>query len=604
MKKLQYISALALAAGMTLTSCSDFLEAENKSAGGQTAENYFTTEAGLKAWRVNTFFSLRAMVTSNTIYDSSADLYWPSRGRGADEFVQFTLNGETSAVQDLYVAGFNVVNSANGLLKYGGDTYKADAYFLRAYAYYILTQQFGAVPYSTAYINDANRNYPRTDLKTIYDGCIKDLEEVYPTAPEKSTPYDGSVNKRAIAALLAKINLAAAWDLETTLTNAEQGTYSITGTTYAAAAAKWADEATTGISLTQSFEQKWAPGNEDSNPETFFSVQYDRASYPGTKGGHGLQNDYGSYYGDIANTYEKYSGSTKVPSAKSLFLWEEGDERYQATFMTTFYNTKKAGTWGTEGYYAYYNADAKTQAALPIAFYYAPYYTSQADFEAFLTANASRFATTQAMANAPQAYIMSNPVVAYKFDVNGKWSVDDAESGAYNNSTLSARLNFTPSVKKWDDPETPQSNLNTSETYRDIVLLHASESYLTAAEAYLLQGNNGKCLEKINAVRTRAKAKTINSLADYDPDYSHTFQLSMLDLVLDERARELYAEPQRYIDLRRTRQLVKYNVAFNNYVDGVATMSNNSGEIKWYRPIPTAELNSNTSEEMTQNPGY
>ena len=208
------------------------------------------------------------------------------------------------------------------------------------------------------------------------------------------------------------------------------------------------------------------------------------------------------------------------------------------------------------------------------------------------------------MANKPQAYIMSNPVVAYKFDVNGKWSVDNAESGAYNNSTLSARLNFTPSVKKWDDPETPQSNLNTSEDYRDIVLLHASESYLTAAEAYLLQNNTSKCLEKINAVRTRAKAKTINSLADYDPDYSHTFQLNMLDLVLDERARELYAEPQRYIDLRRTRQLVKYNIAFNNYVDNVATMSNNSGEIKWYRPIPTSELNSNTSTEMTQNPGY
>ena len=604
MKKLQYISALALAAGLTFTSCGDFLDAENKSAGGQTAESYFSTAEGLKSWRVNSFFTLRALVTSNTIYDSSADLYWPSRGRGADEFVQFTLNSETGAVQDLYVSGFNVVNSANGLLKYGGDTYKTDAYFLRAYAYYILTQQFGAVPYSTSYINDANREYPRVDIKTIYDGCIADLEEVYPSAPEKSTPYDGSVNKRAIAALLAKINLAAAWDLETTLTNAEQGTYTVTGTTYAAAAAKWAEEATAGISLTQSFEQKWAPSNEDSNPETFFSVQYDRASYPGTKGGHGYQNDYGSYYGDIAGTFEKYSGSTKVPSAKSLFLWDEGDERYQATFMTTFYNTKKAGTWGTEGYYAYYNASADAKAKLPIAFLYAPYYTKQADFEAYLTANAARFATTEEMANKPQAYIMSNPVVAYKFDVNGKWSVDNAESGAYNNSTLSARLNFTPSVKKWDDPETPQSNLNTSEDYRDIVLLHASESYLTAAEAYLLQNNTSKCLEKINAVRTRAKAKTINSLADYDPDYSHTFQLNMLDLVLDERARELYAEPQRYIDLRRTRQLVKYNIAFNNYVDNVATMSNNSGEIKWYRPIPTSELNSNTSTEMTQNPGY
>lgn len=606
MKKIQYISALALAAGLTLTSCSDFLDAENKTAGGQTAEEYFSTPAGLEAWRVNTFYTLRAIATSNAIYDNSADLYWPSRGNGLDEFVQFTLSSETSAVEDLYVAGFNLVNNANGLLKYGGDTYKTDALFLRAYAYYILTQQFGAVPYSTAYINDANRDYPRVDIKTIYDGCIADLEEIYPSAPAKGADNDGTVNKRAIAALLAKINLAAAWDLETELGNAEQGTYSVTGTNYAAQAAKWAEEAISGVSLTQSFEQKWSPDNEDKNPETFFSIQYDRANTPLTDNGHGLQNDYGSYYGDISGTFQKYSGSTKVPSAKSLYLWEEGDERYQATFMTTFYNTQKGdkGVWGTEGYYAYYNATDASKANLPIAFLYAPYYTNQADFEAYLTANAARFANGSTMANAPHAYIMDNPVIAYSFDSNGKWSIDNNNGGAYNSSTLNARLNFTPSVKKWDDPETPQANLNRKNSYRDIPLLHASDLYLVAAEAYLLQNNNQECLNKINAVRTRAKAKTINSIAEYDPDYSHTFQLSLLDLLLDERARELYGEPQRYMDLRRTRQLVKYNVAFNNYVENIASMSNNEGEVKWYRPIPDTELSSNTSEGMYQNPGY
>lgn len=605
MKKIKYISAFALVAGLSLTSCSDFLDAENKSAGGQTAEEYFTTSEGLDSWRVNTFYSLRALVTTNDIYDNSSDLYWPSRGNGEDDFVKFSLNSETSAVEDLYVAGFNVVNNANGLLKYGGDKYKTDAYFLRAYAYYVLTQQFGAVPYSTSYINDANRNYPRTEVKTIYDGCIADLEEVYASAPEKGATNDGSVNKRAIAALLAKLNLAAAWDLETTLTNAEQGTYNITGTTYATKAKDWAETAIAGINLTQTFEQKWAPSNENANPETFFSVQYDRATSPTTNSGHGLQNDYGSYYGDISGTFLKYSGSTKVPSAKSLFLWDSGDDRYQATFMTTFYNTSKSnGKWGTEGYYAYYNATDATKATLPIALLYAPFYTNRAEFEAYLTANAARFANGSSMANAPHAYIMDNPVVAYKFDASGNWSVDDAESGAYNDATLKARLNFTPSVKKWDDPETPQANLNRTNTYRDIPLLHASDLYLVAAEAYLLLKNDAKCLEMINAVRARAHATAINSLADYDPLYTHTFQLSLLDLLLDERARELYAEPQRYIDLRRTRQLVKYNLAFNNYVENVAQMSNNAGEVKWYRPIPDTEISSNLSDGMYQNPGY
>ena len=163
---------------MSLVSCSDFLEAENKSAGGQTAADYFKTPEGLKSWRVNTFNTLKSLVTSNSIYENSSDLYWPSRGNGIDEFVQFTLNSQSGSCEDLYVAGFNVVNYANGLLFYGGDTYKTDAYFLRAYAYYVLTQQFGPVPYSKEYINNANRDYPREELKTIYDGCIADFIQV------------------------------------------------------------------------------------------------------------------------------------------------------------------------------------------------------------------------------------------------------------------------------------------------------------------------------------------------------------------------------------------------------------------------------------------
>lgn len=604
MKKKLYIPALAFAAVLGLGSCSDILEGDNKSAGGQTAEAYFKTPAGLDAWRVNTFHALRAITTTTNIYENGTDLYWPSRGRGDDDFQRYnSLAAENGEVQKLYVSCFELVNNANGLIYFGGDKYKADALFLRSYGYYILTQQFGAVPYSTAYINDAKRDYPRAELKDIYEGCLADLQEAYNLAPAKGATNDGTVNKRAVAALAAKVALAAAWDLETTLTKAESGDYTVTGTNYAQQASSWAEIAIDGIALTQSFEQKWAPSNEDANPETFFSVQYDRASYPGTNGGHGLQNDFGSYYGDITQTFQKYVGSTKVPSRKSLYLWEEGDERYAGTFMTTFYNTKVGadGVWAKEGYYAYYNSDKKND--LPIAFLYAPYYTNKAAFEAQLTAMASRFQA--GLANNPRAYIMADPVIVYKFDANGKWSVDNGDTGggAYTDAILQSRLNFTPCVKKFDDPETEQSNMNSSQDYRDIVLLHASDIYLVAAEAYMLQDKTTECLSRINAVRERAHAKKINSIADYDPDFSTT-TMRMVDLVLDERARELYAENQRWMDLRRTRQLVRYNVAYNNYVTEASQMANRAGEYKWYRPIPTLEINGNTSEGMTQNPGY
>ena len=81
--------------------------------------------------------------------------------------------------------------------------------------------------------------------------------------------------------------------------------------------------------------------------------------------------------------------------------------------------------------------------------------------------------------------------------------------------------------------------------------------------------------------------------------------MTPLDVVLDERARELYAETTRWMDLRRTRQLVRYNVAFNPNVSSVADMANVDGEIKWLRPIPAAEIETNTGiSQADQNPGY
>lgn len=608
MKKILYMSALALMTAGAFSSCDDFLEAENKTAGGQTAEEFFSTEAGLESFRNYAYYSLRNMSTWTDIYEDGTDLYQPSRGKTPTQFQQYTTTPENGDVKNLYIACYQLINNANGLIYYGGEKYAAEAKFLRAYGYYMLTQHFGAVPYSDKYINDATREYPREDLKTIYDNCIADLVGIAEDASLPEISNDGRVNRKAVAALLAKLNLAAGWDLETTLTDAAKGTYSKSeNSAYFTEAASWAEKAISGVSLTQSFAQKWAAANEDTNPETFFTIQYDKAGYPGdvNSGGHGLQNDFGSYYGAQDANGCKVSSSVKVPTEKSLYLWGEGDERYLGTFMTTLVNYDGDATkWGTStatGYYAYYNN--ASWETLPIAYYYAPYYMSQADFEAFLTANKARFAKGSYV-NTPYAYLMGNPVKKYSFNADG--SFKSPESKAYNSATLASELNFTPTVRKYDDPTTPLAAGNSSNGYRDIVLLHASDLYLVAAEAYYMAGKEADAWTKINAVRTRAKAANLNnSLSNYLPDYPQKDALTMLDLILDERARELYAENQRWMDLRRTRQLVRYNVQFNSLISDVSDMSNTLGEVKWYRPIPNEEMASNTAlTSADQNPGY
>ena len=164
-----------------------------------------------------------------------------------------------------------------------------------------------------------------------------------------------------------------------------------------------------------------------------------------------------------------------------------------------------------------------------------------------------------------------------------------------------------PSHTKKLDADTKQVN-NTANCYRDIVVFHVSDMYLTAAEAYLMANNESSALQRLNAVRTRSNATTISSFSSYEPYYTVPATLGgikPIDLILDERARELFAENTRWTDLRRTKQLVRYNIAFNDYISSVADMSNAQGEVKWLRPIPASEIGLNSSmTEADQNPGY
>ena len=50
MKNIIYIAAFVITGALFFSSCDDFLEAENKSAGGTLAEDYYSTDAGLQTF--------------------------------------------------------------------------------------------------------------------------------------------------------------------------------------------------------------------------------------------------------------------------------------------------------------------------------------------------------------------------------------------------------------------------------------------------------------------------------------------------------------------------------------------------------------------------
>ena len=602
MKTKFYILALALVSMCAMTSC-DFLEAENKKTGGQTAADYFDQNPDKL---LPYAYSLMKPVVSRTdVFVKGTDLYMMSHLKAASQLQNYIYTPENADIKSLYSQCYACINAANALIYYDKEgKYSDEALFIRSYMYYVLTQQFGAVPYITEYINNSNRNYPRTELNQIYTSLIEDLTKVANSASLDEENHVGHASKRAGAALLAKVYLAAAWDLGTTVADAVNGTYTVNDANgYFAKAAEWADKAikmgAVNDLTTMAFEEKWLPANE-GNGEEIFSVQYDLAGYPGAvaEGGHGLQNHYGSYFDNPSKTGGKYSDSEDAPTRKSVYMWEKGDQRFEATFMTTFYGYD--GTNYDMGYFAYYKQDAATQATLPIWRKYFPWYATDAEMTAYLAANQERFSmNTQVLA--PKAYQMTDKMPCWTFNTDGSVLKKTVSTTEYE-TTVYEGLDFAPTVKKWDDPNSLQSNGNKN-CYRDIVLLHLSDIFLVAAEAQLLAGKEAEALDYINKVRARAGLAP-TTFPSYAPEYA-TGSLQPIDLILDERARELYAEGHRWMDLRRTKQLVHYNLAYSYYITNATQMQNLAGEYKWYRPIPQAEINANDAlTDADQNPGY
>lgn len=613
MKKNIYISVIAaLFAGFTLTACSDFLEAENKTAGGKTADDVFGKDA--TSLLTAAYSSLKSYGFSTDLFSRGTDLYIHTRGKSVSDFDTYTFTAENNTIKNLYANLYRTINLANGVVFYAGADSQLgqEARFLRNYGYYMLTQHFGGVPYITEYINSPETNYPRTSLNEVYSAMIEDLTNLYNNSSLEAQSHVGKASKQAVAALLAKVYLAAGWDLDTSLGSAIDGSYNVNNTSNFSQAASWAEKAINGIGLTMSFEEKWSPFNE-GNAEEIFSIQYERNGYPGDiiNGGHSMHGTFGGYYGAYDASGIKGVSSDDCQSQKSMYLFEKGDTRYDATYMMVMYNSTKDGSgkpaWGNEGYYAYYNCTADQLKTMPICKVYFPYYYTEAEVQAWIDSHEKQLiADKDKYANADvRVSLLTLPQVTnwvYVQDDKGvaKWTKTKVSIADYNTQTSNGAC-----VKKFDDAAADFTNQ--ANDYRDIVIFHVSDMYLIAAEAYLMAGQTAQALEKINAVRGRATLPALASFSDYKPEYSTSgnFTIKDIDLVLDERARELYAEGHRWMDLRRTKQLVRYNVQFSEYVADEAAMKGNDGNIKWYRPIPANEISANTGiSTEDQNPGY
>lgn len=521
-------------------SCEDYIEEENLS--NVNGDVFYTTDAGFQTLVNANYAQLKEIYGYEPwLFSAGTDLYAEGRDQeppGLSQYIQLTPSAD--GVGQLYSSCYRAIQSANMAIHYGELNTESSTVnqrlgeirYLRANAYFLLVQTYGGVGLVTEYIESPVLTFDRNSAEEIYSFIISELETALSTVGGGG--YDGRVTKRAVQHLLAKVHLTRAYE-------------SYGASDDFSKAASYADDAIAGQSLTIPFEELWTPGNE-MNAETLFSVQFspESNSTNPTELGH-MQNLFFSSYlgGSEISGDAPYRSYNLCPTQFAISLYDQGDDRWEATFMTEAY----------ERYYDYF--DVEDHNSLLVAHYYAPKWASTpADLANYQNLH-------------PEATI--HPYGEYV-------------------PSVSRNLDYqTIPVKKFDDPIAPFGGGRTST--RDLILSRLGETYLIAAEAYLQSGDPTTALARLNEVRNRANA-TPATAADLDIDY-----------ILDERARELLGEYHRWFDLKRTGKLVE-RASLHHYLIEESNFAGANGELKILRPIPQEAIDLNQNKDFPQNPAY
>ena len=578
--KLKYIIAASLLIG-TSTSCSDFLEQENKSS--VPADEFYQTAEGYESLTNSMYGSLRALYNSQpTLWVAGTDLYGDGKTQGV-AMNWYTHTTTEGIVLTVYTNLYKTIQLANSVIACGATTssgkaaqFTDEARFVRAFSYFQLVQQFGKVPLTTERYTTAVMNFDRTNIKDVYSFIISELEYLAGSDSkllERSASGVGRANKRAAKFFLAKAYLTRAWlngqDYEAQEENiAESSDFQN--------AAKYALEAINGDKPATSIEKAFDIENE-SNDEFFWSVQFSSESLdnPGTDGSYQMAQ-FGSYLGGAEMPKNKAIDGNESPTLRLMKMFTRGDGRLEQTFMLELHGTRDK----KNGYFDYY-----TGGNAQIWAYYAPHWATDADIQAWKNAD---------FENRKDAILTKTVATAAEGGIG-------PSTNAPASWTERRSMDFgVPCIKKFDDYTTAsQSNRSSQCSTHDVVLSRLGEAYLIAAEAYLMSGDKTNAAKMINTLRERPN--TIK--AGYEAAMTVNADDMTIDFILDERAREMAGEYVRWTDLKRTHKLVEYFTLYNEDNVPADNMKGGDGKYKILRPIPLDAIDKNQNK-VEQNPSY
>ena len=237
MKKIYSMLFAAAAISFGATSCSDFLDEDNKT--GETADLAYNTVSGIDGLIQSAYTYTHGWwgkEPSLGLAEMGSDLFYFGYDNKQKSMLKYDISAEAlgSNVADnpcldeyweMFYAGVDVCNNA---LKYVPEcsviddnkkaAYLGDAYFLRALYYSQMVAMWGPIPYNAEPINAINNNPVRVPEAEVYGNILNDLKQAMDNYKKanimdgKSATADGRAYYYSAEALYARVALyAASW---------------------------------------------------------------------------------------------------------------------------------------------------------------------------------------------------------------------------------------------------------------------------------------------------------------------------------------------------------------------------------------------------------